>query len=141
MGVSSPYLGEFYDDKADWESADLVVLAAGEQRRIDAELAQTGQISGKVTSNRDKTAGDVIVEVLDTSTRAVVAAAPVGPDRTYIVAGLRPGTYVVHFAPAPGNPHRAEYYSNAKTFEKADPVTVRPGLTTPRINAELIRGR
>jgi hypothetical protein len=104
---------------------------------VDLTPPLSGRISGKVTSNRDRTAGNVTVEVIDPATRNVVATAQVQANNTYLVTGIVPGVYVVHFAPAPGNPHVAEYYDNARSFEKADPVKVRPGRVTTKVNAEL----
>jgi hypothetical protein len=104
---------------------------------VDLTPPLSGRISGKVTSNRDRTAGNVTVEVIDPATRNVVATAQVQANNTYLVTGIVPGVYVVHFAPAPGNPHVAEYYDNARSFEKADPVKVRPSRVTTKVNAEL----
>jgi hypothetical protein len=103
---------------------------------VDGRLVLTGDISGKVTSSRSKAVGDVTVEALDLQNRVVTTAAVAG-DGSYVLRYLPAGSYIVHFVPGPGNALQPIYWEKAKTFDRADRLTVTAGQTHAKVNVEL----
>ena len=129
---------EYFDDAATWSAAEEISLSGGQTRSgVDATLAAAGVISGTVTGPDGGPVADVYVGV--TSSDGTVDGAFTGPDGAYGVAGLRAGTYTVHFdASNPGLV--SEYYDDALRLVDADPVTVTGGQTTADVDAALVDG-
>ena len=119
-GMDSPYVGEYYDDAASLEQADLVTIGSADVTGIDAELAAKATISGRVT-------GADGAPVADVSVNASGVMSPDGGFATTDVNGhyelqVAPGDYRVQFSPA--SPFVDEYYNDAATAEQADLVTI-----------------
>ncbi len=139
--AGSGLVSEYYDDQKDGAGAQIITLTVGAARggvdaTLDAEPVLTGGIAGRVTAHRSRPVGAVDVEALD-ARGTVVATTAVAPDGSYGLGGLPPGSYVVHFVPAPGNRLRAEYWDRAKTFNRATPINVVAAQTHAGIDAEL----
>ncbi|MGH9225606.1 MAG: MSCRAMM family protein [Acidimicrobiales bacterium] len=141
---SSPieYAAEYYHNKPDSNSGDVVNVVAGATASgVNASLAIGGAISGNVTV----TAGGggaplagICVGATNVSTGASLFRPTTGPDGTYSIAGLVPGSYRIRFDDCV-NPveYASEYYNNKWTLTSADSVVVTAGNTTSGVNAGL----
>ena len=161
------FMGQFYNNKDDWETADVITLATYQDdiTGIDFLLADEpfvvplgGAISGTVT------AGDVfplpaflgfgVAFSAEDTTIAGLGAIMFG---TYTIGGLleglSPGDYFVYVddirpdvpltllgLPAQGGNFVGEFYDDAVTIETATPVTVALNDTTRDINFQLASG-
>ena len=63
------YFDEWYDNKADFETADLVWVTAPSNTTVNAALDRGGSITGTVTdAETGEALSDISVEVLDATT-------------------------------------------------------------------------
>jgi hypothetical protein len=136
---SNEYISEYYNDKSSLAAADPVSLTAGEQRTIDASLADAGSISGTVTENNGTPIANICVTVtassLGFSTQRTTAA-----DGTYSARGLEPGNYRVAFNPCNGENYIGEQYNNQPIQSPGTQIAVAAGQNRTGINASLDRG-
>jgi len=141
-GLPATYIWEWYDDKADFDSADFVPVTPGsETTGIDAALAVGGSISGHVTEEGTGTPlPDICVNVFDTSF-GWLGFGLTDSSGDYTVGGLPTGDYKVEFYDC-GDPatHVTEWYNNKADFDAADLVHVTQPSETPGINAALVVG-
>ena len=138
-GTDGTYAFEWYDDKADFDSADLVPVAAGSDTSgIDAALALGGAISGTVTDTSGIPLSDIYVIVWDTSHNRGWGY-HTGSAGKYRTRGLRPGHYKVEFEDSSGT-YAFEWYDDKTDRDSADPVSVTAGSDTSGINAALALG-
>jgi hypothetical protein len=133
------YASEWYDNKADIGSADLVWLTALSNTTVNAALGHSGSIHGTVT---DAETGEALsgigVEVYDATTYSFVSSGFTGTDGTYTSRGLQSGSYKIRFHADTGM-YASEWYDNKADFESADPVWLTaPSNTT--VNAALGHG-
>ncbi|GAG38470.1 unnamed protein product, partial [marine sediment metagenome] len=142
------YVGEWYNDQPDFESADLVPVTAGVNTSgIDAALALGGSISGTVTEEGTGTPlPDMCVWAYDYDMPPDLWIYPAGWGSTdasgaYTVGGLAAGDYKVQFNdcsyPAM---YVGEWYNDQLDFESADLVSVTAGVNTSGIDAALALG-
>ncbi|MCH7653056.1 MAG: carboxypeptidase regulatory-like domain-containing protein, partial [Chloroflexi bacterium] len=130
--------GEFYNNKADWDSADAVVVTSGQTTSsVDFVLASGGSISGTILdSNTDPIANaDVWVSSFDNS--GGFGWGRTYSDGTYTISGLLPGTYRVEVS-AEGKIHTL--YDGTSSWEDATAVTVLSDQTTLNIDFTLGNG-
>ena len=133
------YFGEWYDNKADFYTADHVAVTAPSNTTVNAALGRGGSIIGTVT---DAATGEALsgidVAVLDSTTGNYVSSGYTGTDGTYTAGGLRSGSYKVQFRDYNGI-YASEWYDDQADFESADLVWLTaPSNTT--VNAALDRG-
>ncbi|MFA5890495.1 MAG: carboxypeptidase regulatory-like domain-containing protein [Actinomycetota bacterium] len=158
-GGSGRFLEEWYDDKPDFESADLVEVSEGDKvADVNAVLAEGGTISGTVTDTRGDPIEGVCVEVVDDD-GSWTAWASTAEDGSYSAGGLQSGQFKVHFSdcfarvlpPQEGSDyspdvvvpgrgvgeHIPEWYDDKPDVDQADPVRVTQGEEVPGIDAVL----
>lgn len=152
-GSSTGLVPEFFNDKTDLASAQVVSVATGEVvNRIDAELAgvvvppvvvpQLGGISGKLTQKSVEgvvlPASGLDIAVYNATDDSIVTWAHSDADGAYSAAALVAGSYKVSFGVyASSTGLVPEYFENKPDLATATPIAV-DGLTTvPGINAEL----
>ncbi len=133
------YLGEYYNNRADFYTADIVTLGSAMTQTINAELATGGRITGRLV---DGTGGAGIANV-NVNARCMNADRPGGYATSdaqgyYTMTNLYTGIYRVNFQPPP--PYSGLYYENSQTSDLFTPVSVTTGITTPHIDAGLRRG-
>ncbi|MBI4689279.1 MAG: carboxypeptidase regulatory-like domain-containing protein [Nitrospirae bacterium] len=134
---SGAYVGEYYNDKTDFITADTVSVTAPDTTTgIDAELALAGFISGRVT---DGTNGiqNVLVYVYDTNNN-YISNTYTDTNGNYTAGYIPTGNYKVQFD-GTSLGYISEYYSD-RTYSTADLVSVTAGNTTPNIDAVLALG-
>jgi Carboxypeptidase regulatory-like domain/Bacterial Ig-like domain len=127
-------LGEWYDNKSDMESADLVNVASGATTSgIDAQLAEGATISGTVidASTTDPVAG-ICVNVLRVSDDLSIGVATTDVNGDYSIGALQAGSYKVQFG-GPScvgfNLYAPEFHQNKRTVAAADTVVLATGAT------------
>ena len=131
-------VSEYYDDKPDIDSADLVTVVDGVPTAgISAELATGGSITGTVTGPGGAPLDDVCVQA-NGPTDTGSAETDAGGD--YTIDSLPTGDYEVHFESCIAGALLSEYYDDKPTAATADLVAVTAGTPTPDIDAELALG-
>lgn len=131
-------VSEYYDDKSDIDSADLVTVVDGVPTAgISAELATGGSITGTVTGPGGAPLDDVCVQA-NGPTDTGSAETDAGGD--YTIDSLPTGDYEVHFESCIAGALLSEYYDDKPTAATADLVAVTAGTPTPNIDAELALG-
>jgi len=138
---SPGYLGEWYDDKADLESADGVSVTAGTTTAgIDAVLAPAGIISGQVTDNSGSGIENIVVQVDDLDGH-LITTKRTDTNGDYLIGNLPSGSVKMLFNPHTVSPHNPlfvdEWYNDKAHFNVADNVTVTAGATITGIDAML----
>jgi 5-hydroxyisourate hydrolase-like protein (transthyretin family) len=134
---SNLYLKEYYDNKPDFQSADVYWVSSGGTGTFDAALTESGQITGRVTSRSD---GSPIegVNVLVYENGYLYGNAPyayTGADGTYRIKGLKTGMYQLEFLA--DSSYASEFYKNVWNVESATDIPVTEGTTTT-IDARLL---
>jgi hypothetical protein len=135
------YVGEWYNNKTTFESADTVPVTVGQTTTdIDAQLASGGAISGRVTDSSSQGIDNVHVNVYDMNQYSL-GGVSTDNDGYYTIYGVPAGNFKIEFDPrwASGN-YTGEWYNDKSSFSTADPVSVSVGFTTPGIDAQLGEG-
>jgi len=132
---------EFWDNARSVTLADDITLTESEQRTgVDADLATSGKITGRVTS--DGTTGieniTIIGAVFDPATEMwdEYWYTQTDADGNYSLEGLSAGLVGVQFFDG-GGTWIGEYYNDVSDWHDATAVNVTTGGTTPNINAVL----
>ncbi|WP_162799325.1 hypothetical protein [Nocardioides sp. 616] len=136
---SGTHADEFYDDAARVEDAKDVVVTNRGDVQVDAELALSGHIMGRVTGPDGLAVPEtqVTVNALVRGAWVPVAWAYSDADGFYDVGRLLAGTYRLQFDDWSDNWFELKFYPNAATIEEAGDVTVTAGSITPTINVTL----
>jgi hypothetical protein len=135
------YVGEWYNDKGTFESADTVSVTMGQTTSgIDAQLANGGSISGRVTDTSGQGISNVDVQICDLN-QYWYNGVSTDENGYYTIYGLAAGNYKIEFDTnnTSGN-YSSEWYNDKSSFSTADPVSVSVGFTTPGIDAQLGEG-
>ncbi len=134
------YVGEWYDDKNSFENGDTISVTVGQTTTgIDAQLADGGFISGRVTDVGSNGISNVNVNIYDLSNN-YVGSASTNSNGDYTVQGIPEGDHKVQFDTGNAGNYLEEWYNDRGTFADADSVTVTAGSTTSGIDAQLTMG-
>jgi 5-hydroxyisourate hydrolase-like protein (transthyretin family) len=139
---SLAYHGECYDDKATIEGAtDVAVTAGSTTADIDAVLAPTGHVAGRVTGAGGSGLADIEVVAYQWSdvfgAWRYVSETTTAGDGRYDLPGLASGTCRIWFVDSAAGAYLAEYYNDKATLGVADDIDVTSGSTTAGIDAVL----
>ncbi|MCI5137358.1 MAG: carboxypeptidase regulatory-like domain-containing protein [Candidatus Electrothrix sp. AR1] len=130
------YLGEWYNNKADFDNADIVtVTASATTANIDAVLEVGGSISGRM---RDAGGVGVAGTIEVYNNYQMVNQSWVGSDGNYTVIGLPTENYKIFFSP--GGNYLGEWYTNKESIHDATSVAVTAPEITANINATVAPG-
>jgi hypothetical protein len=143
FGDAKTYATEYYDYATTRSQADVVTVAAeATVSGIDAELGLDAAFSGRVTDSTGAGIEDAWVDALvkvgdewEYTESAYTAA-----DGTYVLDGLRAGTYRVEIGGRVGAQYAYEYWNNTGRIENADDVVVTVGAETAGVDAVLVPG-
>lgn len=135
---------EYWDDAADWFSADRVQAVAGATvADIDAALTAPpapGTITGMVTREDD---GSPVVGATVSASKTGAGwgwgSTTTAADGSYTLPSLTPGSYVLTFQ-AEGTDLVTEYWDDAVDWSAATPVELVSGGAVTGIDAELAAG-
>jgi hypothetical protein len=134
QAYTTGYIDEYYDNVYESSEATPVqVTAHSDTPGINFYLDFGGSISGVV---KDDSGSPMVGARIDASGIDIdcYADSCTADDGSYIVGGLRPGSYTVS-AEAPG--HVPEYYNNVYEHSEATPVPVTVPNNTPNIDFSL----
>ncbi len=140
---SGNFLSEYYNDKPDLNSADLVGVTQGSDTAgIDASLAAGGSISGTVTDANGQPLQNANVTIyrFDTANNYWTSAGYANADSSghYTANGLASGDYKVGFRCTAGSgSYLPEYFNDKPDLNSADTVPVTLGSDTAGIDASL----
>jgi hypothetical protein len=143
---ATPYLGEFYNNRASLATADGVSVTTGQTLSVDVSLARTGSISGRVTAASSGAAlAGVSVWVATPEGRAYASAETDASGVYRTTQPLPAGNYTVCFA---ANGYHSQCY-NDRPYTSGGPRDLVPlavGQNVTGIDAVLrpagtIRGR
>src|SRR6476620_11441737 len=96
-------------------------------------------ISGKVTAPAGVQLTSVQITVHNAADTSYAAWGQVAEDGSYTVGGLPAGSYKVEISGS-NSGALSQWYSGAKTFESATPVTLASGQSLTGIDAALVKG-
>ncbi len=138
---SGSFASEFYDNKIQWGSANLISITGTEEvTGINAVLELTGSISGTVLAPDGVTPVEGLgIEARDPTTNDWIAGANTDAAGNYTVIGLRTGNYKIR-ARASGHGFPDQYFAGVSDFELADVVTVTAPGDTPNIDLTMSPG-
>ena len=130
------YVGEWYDNQSDDNSAtEVLVIAERTADCIDAVLTQTGSISGRVTGTGGLALQGVTVYAEGTAWGGWAQTDALG---SYSVTGLPAGAYKLQFSGASG--YLDQWYDNKPDYESAAEVQVSAGQNHRRYQRKACRG-
>jgi Carboxypeptidase regulatory-like domain len=132
------YAPQFYAGSLSLEEANPVpVTADATTSGIDAALVVGGGISGTVTDAATHLPMTEAVEVnVYDAAGSLAESEETGPEGTYTVQALPPGSYAVEFHAA-STQFAVQFYNGASSLATATRVPVSAGITTPEINAAM----
>jgi VCBS repeat-containing protein len=140
------YSREFYADVLMIEEAKDIVVAAGSTvTGIDAQVARTGHITGRVTDKNGDAVSNITVSALQSHVDSAgsrywwyYSQTATDSNGMYDLAGLDVGDYRIEFRdnnwPLQFGP---EYYDDAATVEAGTDISVATGTTVSGIDAQL----
>ena len=138
----SPFVGEWYNDAPDKNSASSVTVTLGAiTPDINVTLDTGGIITGFITAagTGDPLPG-AYVNVYSTTGTSVRGSIYADTDGYYQTPGLPADEYHVFFDEGPWRYYRSEWYADASSQSTALTVTVPASGSVPDINASLEQG-
>ena len=134
-GVAS----EWFDDAANRSLATDITVSPGQTvAGIDAQLEETGAISGSVTDANGNPVSGVQVRAFDPGDGFLgFDGTSTASDGSYSIGNIRPADYRVVFVPPTGSGLASEWFDDAASRSLATDITVPPGQTVAGIDAEL----
>jgi 5-hydroxyisourate hydrolase-like protein (transthyretin family) len=137
-GGREELLPEYYNDKFDLTTADIIELADGERRLINASLLRGGKITGVVTDSQTGLPLDNVDVTLYRANGRYVRQIATDPQGTYTFVGLYAGAYKLEFESSEYE-YLIEYYNDKRSLAKADEINVALEQTTS-VNVSLTGG-
>lgn len=96
--AGTPWLGEYWEDRASEQTATPIAVDPGETFTADATLAKGAQIRGTVTEDGGTPLSGIDVVVVPGGGGAPLSTVTTSEDGTYASAGLPPGVYKAVFS-------------------------------------------
>ncbi|MGN8551513.1 UNVERIFIED_CONTAM: carboxypeptidase regulatory-like domain-containing protein [Microbacterium sp. SLM126] len=133
--AAGSFVGEWWDDAADKDSASVVAVEAGvTTEEVSATLAPGGTISGTVTDVSGSGVPDLMVNVSSVS-GGFYRSAQTDSDGRYAVRGLPEGQHLVRFEGS--DDVLAEWWDDARKKGEATPIAVAAGTEVAGISPQL----
>ncbi len=136
------HISEYYRDAQSLTQAQsLPVAASSSTYGIDAELAQGGHVTGRVTDGSSGLAGIAVTayRASDGGVTTEIASTRSRSGGVYDLGGLPTGSYAIEFRDD-GERFATQYYSGAAWPEMAAGVSVTVGSVTAGVDAALAPG-
>jgi 5-hydroxyisourate hydrolase-like protein (transthyretin family) len=137
------YATEYYNDvTTQVEAAAVAVTAPQTTPGVNAELAPDAEFSGRVTDSTGAAIEDAWVDALIKvgDEWEYTESAYTGADGTYVLDGLRAGTYRVEIGGVVGGQYTYEYWNDKGRIENGDDVVVSADAPRTGIDATLVPG-
>jgi hypothetical protein len=142
-GCRRDHVPEYFDNATSLAAATPIHLTAPNNRHdVDAVLAISGEIAGKVTRTDGTPMDGVCVRAFDAASGDELGDGE--PETTpatgrYVITGLAAGSYKLEFDPCdPGDEiYAAEFYDDKSSLAEAGTVAVSTGQRTSGIDAAL----
>ncbi|MCA1711296.1 MAG: carboxypeptidase regulatory-like domain-containing protein [Actinobacteria bacterium] len=145
------YLDQYWQDTPSYSAATLVVVptGGGTASGINAALDRGGRITGTVSNGTAPVANVCVDAYVDGATAQnqylYASYSYTQPDGTYVMRGVRPGTYIVVFDDCGSGPQQSrayvsQYYGGTRVLADATRVTVAVNTATAGVNATLVLG-
>ncbi len=136
---------QYWSGQPSWGTADTLTLASSdvpERAGVDAALTASAQIHGAVTATDGSPLAGICVEadVSHDGSWDRVDSATTGPDGTYVISGLPPVSYAVHFSDCSGGQHVEQWYDGATGPDSATSVVLAAGEDRGGVDARLDDG-
>ena len=140
--LQTPFISRWYNDKADFASADTVTVTDNGVTDLGtAVLDQGGSISGKVVDSNGQGVAGVWVKVYDSADQMIgYSAQATGTDGLYTVPGVVAGTDHRVYFNALHTTHLSGWYHNVDTPDNAQAVTVTGTADTALLDNTLTLG-
>jgi hypothetical protein len=137
------FVDEYYDDKGELGTADLVTVGVAESRNgIDAALQTGGAIAGTVTgAGGGAVAGMRVCAFAERPAANAFRCWLTDDEGDYAINGLPAGDYVVEFLPGNDVNYLPQFYEGAEERTAATKVPISgPNDEAPGVDAELLSG-
>jgi protocatechuate 3,4-dioxygenase beta subunit len=131
------YASQFFNNKPDWASADLVAVSSGNIPNINASLAPGGTITGTVTNILGQPLQGITVLVYDANSGTALGNDYSDANGSYTLFGLSTGSYKVKFNNCWNCNYLTQFYNNKPDLASADAIPVIQGSVTHNINVSL----
>jgi hypothetical protein len=133
------YLTQWWNDKPNFGSAEIVDVTDGDQENVNAVLAEGKRIAGQVTSDGATGIQNICVVVSPGDEEGFVTFAGTDQDGNY-AAVVPADEYKVEFSDCGPSPqYLTEWWDGKPDFDSADIVDVTGG-DQENVNAELVEG-
>ncbi|MBI5871455.1 MAG: carboxypeptidase regulatory-like domain-containing protein, partial [Actinobacteria bacterium] len=137
---------EWYNDKPDSASADLVVVTGGQTTAgIDAQLA-SNRISGRVTNEAGEPIEGIWVKIKSSTNPNTNYSqrSQTNANGEYVITNLQPGDWKLVFTDENPDlfqhvPYATEWYNDKTTWETADTISLILGQEVSNVDAQLSR--
>lgn len=136
------YFIQWYNNKLDYETADIIPLIPGQKIQVaDIQLAESGNISGKVTILNNVNLTDIRISVYDVNNN-IIGNANTDINGSYTIKNIRAGAYKLKFDPAVYNNNNntaylTKWYKDKMALSTADVINVIAGQPIPSIDIQL----
>jgi Carboxypeptidase regulatory-like domain len=134
------YIGKYYNNKADFNSANLVsVTTASTTPGISTQMVLGGKISGTVTDNAASPAplANICVQAFTAAGSFVVGTSTTATGQ-YTMPSIPAGSYKVEFSDCQQAAYITQYYKNQPSLATANSLKVAKATTTTAINAKMV---
>ncbi|MCC6314914.1 MAG: carboxypeptidase regulatory-like domain-containing protein, partial [Thermomicrobiales bacterium] len=141
-GPSKTFIGEYYNDKADFSSADPVAVISPAMTPVDAVLIEGGTITGRVTGADTGLGLQGVTVYAYNNAGSNIRSTTTDASGVYTLTGIPLVPVRIQFSPssAPVRRYISEYYNDSQDGATAVRLTVASGETRSGIDAVLVTG-
>ncbi|MFE1647077.1 carboxypeptidase regulatory-like domain-containing protein [Microbacterium sp. P01] len=140
FSTSGAFLGEWFDDAPDAQSAAVVTVTGGATTTVDSQLTTGATVSGVATDDAGQPVANVTVwayRVTD-GVRGPGGGAATSADGSYSISGLEAGVYKIEFDTQNASSEVAgEWWDDAKTEQSATTLDLSAGEMATDISPRL----
>jgi hypothetical protein len=138
MALDGGHKGEWWSNRVDESTADVIVVAGSAVGNVNAALDKAATISGRVTDAGDVPLDSIMVQAhrRSGSEWTYIRGTWTGTNGLYLIGNLNAGTYVVRFIDYDGD-YNAQYYNGVESVDDASQLTVSDGEAVEDIDAKM----
>ncbi|MFZ4658711.1 MAG: carboxypeptidase regulatory-like domain-containing protein [Caldilineaceae bacterium] len=139
----SSYIGKFYENASDLESATDLAVSVGQLTTVNTTLVEGGRITGKVLNRAGAPLAGIEVTLYNDFLQcgagyavSYIQETPTDANGLYTISGLQAGLYRLQFDD-PNKQYKTTYYPTANKLENATDLTVALEQTLTNLNVTL----